>query len=847
MTEFGRGPDVCTLSRVWLWGTLVWLAAMTPAHAQGVEWQVHAGFEGVCSYDSPVPVLVEFTNNGPARKGQLTIGSRREGRGDDTVRYIVPLDLPENSHKTYSLEVRNPSQRRLILTLGGRSETRDLKNIREVATEHVLIVAISENPSLLQFLDRSTMPPGGMGMPMGGPSGPSSTGALAIGHASPGTMPRSWAGWQGVDIAVVAAERLSEASPEEIDALRQWVQLGGQLVVNGGVFAPGMASGPLGEMLPLKVKGTRTIKHLQAVGAWVGQPIEDQETLIADGRAVVGARVLCGTLALPLITVRDVGAGAVAMTAFDFTGRPVKYWDGQEKMWARLVAALDVNRGRTDRYGPRPTGFLPGGAGGFTSSLVRAARSHVEPGLPSPGLVLGFLLAYIIVLVPVSYIILARRDRREWAWITTPIVVLIFTFGAYGMGYLSRGGKTIIDRVALVVAQSGDSAALGSGTVSIFSPGSRNYTFDLNGSVASPNWSAETGSADPADVVFGPQRKITGFRINKWSCRSLTADFVADLGEGIEATAVLDGHELTATVTNNTGLSLRGCRILRGQQEGRRVDLAPGASAQLPFDSPTEAGNIDLNTGNDPYGYSGGRRASARRRQLYAKHDLNDLVVAELARGVPEYQYGMPVAVSDGNRPYLLAICDDPMLTVDPIRTRARLTDCTVIIVPLEVTVPVGNRVAIEDWMVSREVSGAEGTSSTVTRNGRETTILVNMTEYDLQVELGEKRCRARKLVLRVTSPSERSYPQPTSGPEAAVVQVWSLSRGAWVELDSGAQPHPPGGAFPGGPGEAKAIEYTIEPPGDFMTEDGLVRVRLSVQSDVQIADVELTGEIEIY
>jgi len=824
-----------------LWSALVTLAVIAPADAQVVGWNTYTGFDGACTYGSPVPVLIELTNNGPARKGQLTIDSRRKDRGDDSVRYVIPLDLPENSHKVYSLEVRNPSQRRMTLAVNGYRETRDIDGLVEAAEEDVLFVVISENPVLLQSINRARVNQG-----MGSSRTPAS--ATSVGHVRPGRMPRSWVGWQGVDIAVVVAERLAEASPEEINALRQWVQLGGRLIVSGGVLAPAMASGPLGDLLPLKVTGTRTINHLRAVGAWAGDPIEDQETLIAAGRAVADARVLCGTPALPLITARDVGAGVVAMTAFDLAGRPVKYWDGQEKMWLRLIDELGVNPPGTD-LGIDPQGFVPGMTAGYMERISRTARQHAEPGLPSAVLVFGFLLAYIIVLVPISYIALARRDAREWAWLTTPIIVLIFTFGAYGIGYMSRGGKTIVNRVALVVAQSGDTAALGSGAVAIFSPGSRNYSFGLTGSVASPTWSAETGSADTANIVYGPQRKITGFRINKWSSRSLTADFVADLGEGIEAHAIFDGHTLTAKVTNNSGLPLRGCRILRGQQEGPRVDLASGASGELTFENPTQVGNLDLTPGGDLYG----RRAAAERRRAYSEHSLADLAVAEMAQDDPMgYSYGGTLQPGGGNRPYLLAICDQPMLTVDPVKTRARLTDCAIIVIPLEVTISSGNRIAIEDWMVTQTVASTEGTVATAPRYDRLMNISDGAIELDLEVETGGKRCRAKALKIGVRHSDDMMMGAPpasgTAGTTAQAqaipaVQVWSVSRGEWVAQTSGG----PVPSRRSGMGNTESDNYVLESPGDFMSVDGLVRVRLSAHAQVNIIQVSMTGEMETY
>jgi hypothetical protein len=40
---------------------------------------------------------------------------------------------------------------------------------------------------------------------------------------------------------------------------------------------------------------------------------------------------------------------------------------------------------------------------------------------------------------------------------------------------------------------------------------------------------------------------------------------------------------------------------------------------------------------------------------------------------------------------------------------------------------------------------------------------------------------------------------------------------------------------------------YDIEPSGETMTEDGVVRVRLSAHDSVNITEIKLTGEIETY
>jgi len=152
--------------------------------------------------------------------------------------------------------------------------------------------------------------------------------------------------------------------------------------------------------------------------------------------------------------------------------------------------------------------------------------------------------------------------------------------------------------------------------------------------------------------------------------------------------------------------------------------------------------------------------------------------------------------------------------------------------------------------MVSQTIAATEGTVATVPRYDRQMSISNGAIILDIQVDPGEKRCRAKKLNLHVVTSSEyQRSSQPASGPVLPKAQAWSLSRGEWVKLNTSGPPHPSSGGLPG-PGEmedARTSDYAIKSPGDFMTEDGVVRVRLSAQSEVEIIKIGLTGEIEAY
>ena len=54
--------------------------------------------------------------------------------------------------------------------------------------------------------------------------------------------------------------------------------------------------------------------------------------------------------------------------------------------------------------------------------------------LPPIGGLLVLLFGYIVLIGPINYLVLRRLDRREWAWVTMPVLIVVFTVGAFGFG-----------------------------------------------------------------------------------------------------------------------------------------------------------------------------------------------------------------------------------------------------------------------------------------------------------------------------------------------------------------------------------------------------------------------------
>ena len=87
---------------------------------------------------------------------------------------------------------------------------------------------------------------------------------------------------------------------------------------------------------------------------------------------------------------------------------------------------------------------------GAPTRLADAPFAIPQLDIPAFYVVALFLLAYIVVLVPVNYFVLKAKDKKEYAWLTTPAIVLVFSFGAYLIGYGFKGGRTLVVKAGLI-------------------------------------------------------------------------------------------------------------------------------------------------------------------------------------------------------------------------------------------------------------------------------------------------------------------------------------------------------------------------------------------------------------
>ncbi|MGH2417064.1 MAG: hypothetical protein ACRDFY_01895, partial [Candidatus Limnocylindria bacterium] len=326
--------------------------------------------------------------------------------------------------------------------------------------------------------------------------------------------------------AIIWADDSSALGEAQRRAMARWVASGGQLLVVGGPDWQARTAG-FADLLPLDdLAAVDAVSHA-SLAAWSGAESAPQQTAtIATGSLRDGSRALIraedDTI---LASMRAIGAGRVILLGTDFATDAYRGWEGSPRLWARLL----------------PTGaLLEQFFGGFpvaeeAANAMGTALSNL-PSLevPPAELLLVVIVGYILLIGPISYIVLRRMDRRELAWVTAPLLVVIFTACSFGIGTTLKGSSVVVNQISLIRTTSGTGTATVESYAGIFSPDRSTYdlTVEADALMARmrPNTFDGRPRASSADVVIeqGDPAHVRGLAIGVFGFEAVRADTIVE-------------------------------------------------------------------------------------------------------------------------------------------------------------------------------------------------------------------------------------------------------------------------------------------------------------------------------
>lgn len=601
----------------------------TAARADGPKLTASFGIAGRYRLGGWCPVHVAVQNpSGDSLAGQIQIREDASPNGQSQptgALFARPVSVPGGA-SAYQVCARGLDRSRDNLTVHlvegrARGDGRALAQINTLdpataaafsgtpmTPEDLFLVGFGGDPAAFTFLGGQRL---GLAHTPGGPvpdpapapptkpngnftrAGNQGTGPLAaaqVAEAAAGDLPDRMAAYGGVDAVLLRSDApLDALTVAQADALKGWVAGGGHLIVCGGADPSRLATPFFEGLLPAAVGPARTttLPGGPAVPALALTP-----------KPLPGVCVLLSSPgAGPLVVGGPYGAGSVTLTAYDPTVAALQASPASvHAFWRMLLSGRSAPPSFLSHVAAREEDY---GGGVYYNGDVPALLSTAVmrgPSLDAPGIeVIGlFLLTYLIILVPVNYLVLKRLDRKELAWATIPALVVLFAAGTFGVGYAAKGGSLFLNRAAIVETAAGQRGAGVYSEIGLFSPRRTEYDISVGGgdvlaAIPKPSLDGSNrfgGGGDAQD--YGVTRfaqtpagaSLLGASVNMWAMRAFDVQSTTDLGGTIDArlTPGAGGHTLAGTITNRTGHALSGCRLLYGDHFGDLGTLAPGAS-----------------------------------------------------------------------------------------------------------------------------------------------------------------------------------------------------------------------------------------------------------------------------
>lgn len=305
---------------------------------------------------------------------------------------------------------------------------------------------------------------------------------------------------------VINDASISIMSPEQKEAVQDWLRFGGTIILNGPEAIGGIESSFLKELAPLnntsnstisveEIAPLRTTWSIKQVGGErilfsPAKPIAKLAGQLSDGASWVefeGEGDQIGSLE-GLVAERLVGQGRIVMTTFPMTDSAFLSWpsyssfihnvvlrkprravtkgveadtlyDGEFagteqnpvhstrlRLWAR---DLDPTMTKSSKViAPKEVKKLPSGLGltipikaikrsslgawNSESLVLRNARTSLQESsgitVPRINTIIKLLIGYLVVLVPLNWIVFRLVGRVELAWLAAPVIAIVGAF-----------------------------------------------------------------------------------------------------------------------------------------------------------------------------------------------------------------------------------------------------------------------------------------------------------------------------------------------------------------------------------------------------------------------------------
>lgn len=390
-----------------------------------------------------VPLVIDVESERSVSKAQLEVHPQRVSQGGRSYRYTVSLtegsksrflvypmvDIDSVGGALQILEVTLTAPgRKQTLRLPVQTSTGGLYNLGYVGNR---LGAITPR---LQFQNSSTR-----------------GNRLFPSYVSPEYAPDKAIGYGDMQMLVLSPEATT-LSAAQWRAIREWVAMGGQLVLTSDSLleVPALAGmAPVQKVVRNAFGTTFTpVKGASEKSMKIPADVVHQSTTV---------------------TQRRWGMGSVFFTEFNPATEEFRTWNGCEEFWDTLIT---MGRGQSLRdfrmAAHQRSVTAANSASGAWDDAFRLT-------LPPVQFVIFLFLGYFVLVVPMTFAVLKHTRRMNMAWVTGPVLAIVFAGGIFLLTARLYFMPTARRTAGILFLPSGQSAGRFAGNTELFFPKAGRY------------------------------------------------------------------------------------------------------------------------------------------------------------------------------------------------------------------------------------------------------------------------------------------------------------------------------------------------------------------------------------
>lgn len=536
--------------------------------APNITVDASAGLQNKVKYEEGLPLQFTLTNNGSAFSGDLVMSyseSYSLGAG-----LAVPIELAQGETKTIQVAssglsdmsyMMNSSSQSIFLFDGGWEKGKSIKfngakTLKPAfySPMSLFIASLTSNSDRLQQLKQVSL------------KNSEGTELFHLNQMNQFTLPSEAIAWEIVDYLVIDEFAYSDL-PEAVQAaVLQWVQQGGHVVV-GSTSNLSAELGNLSEYLPLDLGAVSE----QTVPGLDGK-VPVFEASVKDGAKVLlkdGSRILAASQA--------VGAGTVTQTGFSLGDEVVSSQKGYPKLMNTFFQANNTAGLNMQMQGESLMETM--------SYEVGDVNELFESFAVSKTLIMGIIVLYIIIIIPVLYIILKKRDKREYAWFIIPAVAILTSIGIFGLGAKDRIGNAQIQQTGFFEVDTNKGLS-GYYVNSLLSNRGGDYQFTAPASTTMSHrlksqMTEEVPHKSAMLEKHAAENSMTIRDMRYWSVSSIMGEsYIENTGDFDIQLAVAD-QKIAGSIKNNFPFVVEDVSVWTGTRIIALGDLNPGQELQV--------------------------------------------------------------------------------------------------------------------------------------------------------------------------------------------------------------------------------------------------------------------------